>query len=348
MLSFLNDYSEGAHPRVLQALNDTNLESTVGYGMDEYCGKAADRLREVFSCPGADVHFLVGGTQTNLVAAAAFLRPWEAIIAAESGHVAVHETGAIEATGHKVYVMPGEDGKLTPALIRRAVADHRTGTEEHMVLPRMVYVSDSTEFGTIYKRAELQALHEVCRELGLLLYLDGARMAAALTAEGNDLQPSDFARLCDAFYVGGTKNALLFGEALIIVNDDLKPFVRNVIKQRGGMLAKGRLLGVQFEALFRDDLWLDTARHANRMAQRLSNGLKVLGVELHMDSPTNQIFPILPNSVIEVLRAGFRFDFIAPAGDDRSVIRFCTSWATPKENVDFLLYAVKWQMGRGK
>ena len=348
MLSFLNDYSEGAHPRVMQALADTNLESTVGYGTDPYCRKAAAQLRRVFDCEEADVHFLVGGTQTNLVAAAAFLRPWEAIIAAESGHVAVHETGAIEATGHKVYVVPGENGKLTPAAIRRAVADHQTGTEEHMVLPRMVYVSDSTEFGTIYQRAELKALHDTCRELGLLLYLDGARMAAALTAEGNDLEPEDFAELCDAFYVGGTKNALLFGEALIIVNDDLKPSVRNVIKQRGGMLAKGRLLGVQFEALFRDDLWLETARHANRMAQRLSDGLKLLGVELYMESPTNQIFPILPNSVVDILRAGFRFDFIAPMDGDRSVVRFCTSWATPKENVDFLLYAVKWQMARHK
>ena len=348
MLYFLNDYSEGAHPQVLQALQDTNAESTVGYGKDEYCEKAAARLREVFACPDADVHFLVGGTQTNLVAAAAFLRPWEAIIAAESGHVAVHETGAIEATGHKVFIMPGENGKLTPELVRRAVAEHQTGVEEHMVLPRMVYVSDSTEFGTIYTRDELQALHDACSELGLLLYLDGARMAAALTAEGNDLQPEDFAELCDAFYVGGTKNALLFGEALIIVRDDLKPFVRNVIKQRGGMLAKGRLLGVQFEALFRDGLWLETARHANRMAQRLAKGLKVLGVELYMESPTNQIFPILPNSVVEVLRAGFAFDFIAPADGERSVIRFCTSWATPKENVDFLLYAIKWQMARQK
>lgn len=344
MLHFRNDYSEGAHPRVLQALTDTNLEATDGYGVDPHCHAAADRLREIFGCPGADVHFLVGGTQTNLVAAAAFLRPWEAIIAADSGHVAVHETGAIEATGHKVYVMPGENGKLTPALIRRAVADHQTGTEEHMVLPRMVYVSDSTEFGTIYSRAELQALHDVCRELGLLLYLDGARMAAALTAEGNDVQPEDFAQLCDAFYVGGTKNALLFGEALVIVNPDLKPFVRNMIKQRGGMLAKGRLLGVQFEALYRDDLWLETARHANTQAQRLASGLKKLDVPLFIDSPTNQIFPILPNRVVEVLRGGFAFDFIAPMEGDRSVIRFCTSWATPKENVDFLLYAVKWQL----
>ena len=346
MLSFLNDYSEGAHPRVLQALNETNLESTVGYGMDEYCAKAAARLREVFACPDADVHFLVGGTQTNLVSAAAFLRPWEAIIAAESGHVAVHETGAIEATGHKVYVMPGEGGRLTPAAIRRAVADHRTGTEEHMVLPRMVYVSDSTEYGTIYSRAELQALRDTCKDLGLLLYLDGARMAAALTAEGNDVRPEDFAQLCDAFYVGGTKNALLFGEALIIVNDDLKPFVRNMIKQRGGMLAKGRLLGVQFEALFRDDLWLETARHANAMARRLSSGLKAFGVELYMDSPTNQIFPIFPNRIVDALRADFLFDFIAPAEGDRSVIRFCTSWATPEENVDALLRAIKEQLSR--
>ena len=346
MLYFLNDYSEGAHPRVMEALLSTNTESTVGYGKDEYCEKAADRLREVFACPEADVHFLVGGTQTNLVAAAAFLRPWEAIIAAESGHVAVHETGAIEATGHKVFVVPGEEGRLTPEAIRSAVAEHRTGVEEHMVLPRMVYVSDSTEFGTIYTRSQLQALHDVCKELDLLLYLDGARMAAALTAEGNDLKSEDFAQLCDAFYIGGTKNALLFGEALIVVNDALKPFVRNVIKQRGGMLAKGRLLGVQFEALWRDELWLETARHANRMAQRLADGLKVLGVELYMESPTNQIFPILPNSIVEALRALFAFDFIAPADGDRSVIRFCTSWATPEENVDFLLCAIERQMGR--
>ena len=348
MLHFMNDYSEGAHPRVMRALADSNLESTVGYGCDDYCAQAADALRTRFACPDADVHFLVGGTQTNLVACAAFLRPWEAVIAADSGHVAVHETGAIEATGHKVFVVPGEDGKLTAQAVRRAVMEHRTGTEEHMVLPKLVYVSDSTEFGTIYTRAELEALRAVCNELGLLLYLDGARIGAALTAEGNDLRPGDFARLCDAFYFGGTKNALLFGEALVIVNDALKPFVRNVIKQRGGMLAKGRLLGVQFEALWRDELWLETARHANAMAQRLSNGLKTLGVELYMESPTNQIFPILPNRIIDALRALFAFDFIAPAENDRSVIRFCTSWATPKENVDCLLFAIKRQTTRQK
>ena len=235
MIYFRNDYSEGAHPKVLQALVETNLVSTPGYGCDEYCACARELLRERFACPNADVHFLVGGTQTNLTAAAAFLRPWEAIIAADTGHIAVHETGAIEATGHKVYVVPGVDGKLTPDAIRTAVRDHQTGTEEHMVLPRMVYVSDSTELGTIYTRAELQALSDTCRELGLYLYLDGARMAMALTAQGNDLVPEDFAQLCDAFYLGGTKNALLFGEALVIVNNALKPYFRNVMKQHGGM-----------------------------------------------------------------------------------------------------------------
>lgn len=344
MLHFQNDYSEGAHPRVMQALSFTNNMVTTGYGKDEYCAAAADRLREVFHCPEADVHFLVGGTQTNLVAAAAFLRPWEAMIAADTGHVAVHETGAIEATGHKVLTAPAVNGKLTPDAIRRVVRDHQTGVEEHMVLPRMVYISDSTELGTIYTLAELEAISAVCRELGLLLYLDGARMAAALTAKGNDVRPADFARLCDAFYVGGTKNALLFGEALFVVNEALKPFVRNVIKQRGAMLAKGRLLGVQFEALFRDRLWLETASYANRQAQKLAAGLKAMGVELYIDSPTNQIFPIFPARVVEVLRAGFAFDFITRLDDGRSVVRFCTSWATPRENIDFLLYAVKWQL----
>ena len=205
MLHFINDYSEGAHPRVMRALLDSNMESTSGYGTDPYCESARAALRARFACPEADVHFLVGGTQTNLVAAAAFLRPWEAVIAAESGHVAVHETGAIEATGHKVFVVPGTDGKLTADAVRRAVMEHRTGTEEHMVLPKLVYVSDSTEFGTIYTRAELESLRAVCDELGLLLYLDGARIGAALTAEGNDVRPEDFARLCDAFYFGGTK-----------------------------------------------------------------------------------------------------------------------------------------------
>lgn len=341
MIYFRNDYSEGAHPKVLQALVETNLVSTPGYGCDEYCACARELLRERFACPNADVHFLVGGTQTNLTAAAAFLRPWEAVIAADTGHIAVHETGAIEATGHKVYVVPGVDGKLTPDAIRTAVRDHQTGTEEHMVLPRMVYVSDSTELGTIYTRAELQALSDTCRELGLYLYLDGARMAMALTAQGNDLVPEDFAQLCDAFYLGGTKNALLFGEALVIVNNALKPYFRNVMKQHGGMLAKGRLLGVQFAAILQDDLWLQTARHANELAQRLAAALTAMGVPLYAASPTNQVFPIFTNAQVETLRQDFSFEFIARVDENHSAIRFVTSWATRPEDVETLLEAVR-------
>lgn len=341
MIYFRNDYSEGAHPKVLQALVETNLVSTPGYGCDEYCACARELLRERFACPNADVHFLVGGTQTNLTAAAAFLRPWEAVIAADTGHIAVHETGAIEATGHKVYVVPGVDGKLTPDAIRTAVRDHQTGTEEHMVLPRMVYVSDSTELGTIYTRAELQALSDTCRELGLYLYLDGARMAMALTAQGNDLVPEDFAQLCDAFYLGGTKNALLFGEALVIVNNALKPYFRNVMKQHGGMLAKGRLLGVQFAAILQDDLWLQTARHANELAQRLAAALTAMGVPLYAASPTNQVFPIFTNAQVEALRQNFSFEFIARVDENHSAIRFVTSWATRPEDVETLLEAVR-------
>lgn len=341
MIYFRNDYSEGAHPKVLQALVESNLVSTPGYGCDEYCACARELLRERFACPNADVHFLVGGTQTNLTAAAAFLRPWEAIIAADTGHIAVHETGAIEATGHKVYVVPGVDGKLTSDAIRTAVRDHQTGTEEHMVLPRMVYVSDSTELGTIYTRAELQALSDTCRELGLYLYLDGARMAMALTAQGNDLVPEDFAQLCDAFYLGGTKNALLFGEALVIVNNALKPYFRNVMKQHGGMLAKGRLLGVQFAAILQDDLWLQTARHANELAQRLAAALTAMGVPLYAASPTNQVFPIFTNAQVEALRQNFSFEFIARVDENHSAIRFVTSWATRPEDVETLLEAVR-------
>lgn len=341
MIYFRNDYSEGAHPKVLQALVETNLVSTPGYGCDECCACARELLRERFACPNADVHFLVGGTQTNLTAAAAFLRPWEAIIAADTGHIAVHETGAIEATGHKVYVVPGVDGKLTSDAIRTAVRDHQTGTEEHMVLPRMVYVSDSTELGTIYTRAELQALSDTCRELGLYLYLDGARMAMALTAQGNDLVPEDFAQLCDAFYLGGTKNALLFGEALVIVNNALKPYFRNVMKQHGGMLAKGRLLGVQFAAILQDDLWLQTARHANELAQRLAAALTAMGVPLYAASPTNQVFPIFTNAQVEALRQNFSFEFIARVDENHSAIRFVTSWATRPEDVDALICAVR-------
>ena len=258
MISFRNDYSEGAHPQVLAALEKNNLITTCGYSMDCFCDGAKDIVRARFSCPQADVHFMVGGTIANTTVIAAALRPWEGVIAADTGHINVHETGAIEASGHKVCAIEAPDGKLTPALVREVMRRHCDGQDEHMVLPRMVYISDATELGTIYTKSELSALHDVCREYGLYLFLDGARLPAALVAEGNDLAPADFANYCDVFYIGGTKNGLLFGEALVITNDSLKPHFRNMIKQRGGMFAKGFLFGTQFKAYFKDDLWLSS------------------------------------------------------------------------------------------
>jgi threonine aldolase len=340
MISFRNDYSEGAHPAVLAALERTNLVSTPGYGCDEFCRAAAEKIKARFACPQADVHFMIGGTITNLTAIAAFLRPWEAVIAASTGHIYVHETGSVEATGHKVYAVPAPGGKLTPALIRQAVLLHRDGNEEHMVTPKLVYLSDATELGTIYTKSELTAIRDACRELGLWLYLDGARMATALVSGPNDLVPEDFAQLCDAFYIGGTKDGLLFGEALVLVNDALKPFFRNVLKQRGGMLAKGRLLGVQFGAFLEDDLWLTIARHANEMAARLASAIREKGYPFYAESCTNQLFPILPDGKVDELRKSFDFDFIAKTDETHTAVRFVTSWATSAENVGLLAAAL--------
>ena len=341
MLSFLNDYSEGAHSRVLDALVQTNFESTVGYGCDEYCAKAAARIRERFACPNADVHFLPGGTITNTVAISSFLRPWEAVIAATTGHINVHETGAIESSGHKVCAVEGVDGKLTPEGVERVVLEHRSSPEavfgdEHMVFPRMVYLSDATELGTVYTKEELSALRAVCDRWGLYLYLDGARMAPALVCEGNDLRPEDFAQLCDAFYIGGTKNGLLFGEALVIVNDALKPGVRHMIKQRGGMFAKGRLLGVQFDALLQDDLWLETAKHAVASARLVRSALLEKGYSLYVESPTNMVFPVLENEKMAELQKSVLFDTIARVDENHTAVRFVCSWATQPERIEQL------------
>ena len=340
MISFRNDYSEGAHPKVMEALLRTNLASTCGYGCDKYCEHAANTIRTRFACPNADVHFMVGGTITNLTVISAALRPWEAVICAGTGHINVHETGAVEATGHKVYSMPTADGKLTPALIRQAFLDNCCGKDEHMVLPRMVYVSDATELGTIYTKSELTAIHNVCKELGLYLFLDGARLACALAAEGNDLIAEDFAQLCDVFYIGGTKNGLLFGEALVIVHEALKPCFRHAIKQRGGMLAKGRLLGVQFEALLQNDLWLETARHAVTQAQKLAKAMQEKGYRFYADSPTNQLFPIVTEEKQAELEKDFVFEFTAKIDADHTAIRFVTSWATTDSDVQALIEAL--------
>lgn len=335
MYSFRNDYSEGAHPRVLEALTATNLIQTCGYGLDDYCKEAADLIRQQCAAPQADVHFLVGGTQTNMIVINSFLESYECVIAAHTGHVNVHETGAIEATGHKVCTAYSPDGKVTPEMVESVVA---ANTTEHMVLPRLVYISDTTEIGTIYTKAELQALRACCDRLGLYLYLDGARLASALTAEGSDLTLADLAALTDAFTIGGTKNGLLFGEAVILTNDLPKAHFRWHMKQRGAMLAKGRLLGVQFKALMSDDLFFEIGRHANANAVRLRDGMTELGYGFPTASPSNQQFPVLPNSVICKLQAlGYAFETDHVVDDAHTCVRFVTSWATPEAAVEQLL-----------
>jgi threonine aldolase len=324
-VSFRNDYSEGAHPRLLHALVQIGNEQNGGYGLDRHSEAAAELIRAQIACADADLHFLVGGTQTNLVAMAAFLRPHEAVIAADSGHIATHETGAIEATGHKVLTVPTPDGKLTPALVQRVLGEHST---EHMVRPRLVYLSNTTEVGTVYSKAELSALRALCQQCGLYLYLDGARIGAALAVAGNDLTLVDVAALTDAFYIGGTKNGALLGEALVIVNDALKPDVRFIIKQRGAMLAKGMVIGAQFQALFRDGLFFDLALHADAQARRLREALIEADIAFAFDSPSNQLFPILPTPVVEQLEDRYEFHRWQPHGEGHHVIRLVTSWAT--------------------
>ena len=334
MYSFRNDYSEGAHPQVLQALADTNGVQTVGYGVDPYCQAAADTIRRLCAVPDAAVHFLVGGTQVNLVTIDAFLQSYEAVIAAQTGHVSTHETGAIEATGHKVCTVESPDGKLTPSLIESVLAQHN-GTE-HMVLPRLVYISDTTEIGTLYTKAELTALRQCCQAHGLFLYLDGARLGSALTATGNDLTLPDLAALTDGFTIGGTKNGALFGEALVLTHP--LPHYRWHMKQRGAVLAKGRLLGVQFQTLLEDGLYFDLARHANRLALRLRDGIAALGYPFPVDSPSNQQFPVLPNAAVKKLQElGYEFEIDHLVDDGHTCIRLVTSWATPEGAMESFL-----------
>jgi threonine aldolase len=330
MYSFKNDYSEGAHPSILHALVESNLAQEEGYGEDCYSRKAIKLIKEKMGRNDVDIHFLSGGTQTNLTALAAFLRPHEAAIAASSGHILGHETGAIEATGHKVISIDTEDGKLTPKHLIKVLEGH---PDEHMVKPKLVYISNSTEIGTIYNKKELTDLREFCANHHLLLYMDGARLGSALCSEGNDLALGDLPDLVDAFYIGGTKNGALLGEALVISRDCLKEDFRYHIKQRGGMLAKGRLLGIQFLELFRDHLFFDLATHANRMAEMLRGELRNAHLKFLTESPSNQLFPILPNSVITELAQKYSFHIWEAVDSDNSSIRLVTSWATKEDEV---------------
>lgn len=330
MYSFKNDYSEGAHPRILNALIETNFVQDNGYGEDQYCQQASELIKEKLGTTEVDIHFLTGGTQTNLTAISAFLRPHEAVISANTGHVQTHETGAIEATGHKVISVKVDDGKLAPSHLQDVLDEH---TDEHMVKPKLVYISNSTEIGTIYKKEELQQLSNFCKVNNLILFMDGARLGSALCSNENDLKSSDFPELVDAFYIGGTKNGALLGEALVICRASLKDDFRFHMKQKGGLLAKGRLLGIQFLELFRDNLYFELAMHANKMATILTDELAKANIKFLTHSPSNQVFPILPNSLITELQSKYSFLIWGKIDSDYSAIRLVTSWATKEEAV---------------
>ncbi|MCR5352194.1 MAG: low specificity L-threonine aldolase [Bacteroidales bacterium] len=334
MIHFESDYLEGCCPQILEALQATNLEQTLGYGEDPHCAHAADLVRDVFGCPDAEVHFLVGGTQTNATVIASQLRPYQGVLCASSGHINVHETGAVEATGHKVLALPATDGKITAAQVLKVLEDHRDDfSREHTVQPGMVYVSFPTELGTTYTKQELQALHEVCRKWDIPFFIDGARLGYGLEASGVDLQPKDIARLCDIFYVGGTKQGALFGEAVVFTKPALAKDFRYMIKRHGGMLAKGRLLGIQYEALMRDGLYFQLARHADRLADRIRAAFRAKGISFLVENTTNQVFPILPTEVIGQLSAEFGFEPWQAVDDSHTAVRFCTSWATPESSI---------------
>lgn len=341
MYQFQCDYNEGAHPRIMERLMETNFEQTVGYGEDHYCEAARAAVRKAAGREDVDVHFLVGGTQANATVISSILRPYQGVLCATTGHINVHETGAIEHSGHKVLALEAEDGLLTAALIRGAVEAHYAEDgPEHTVQPGMVYISFSSEVGTVYSLSQLREISAVCREYGLPLFIDGARMGYGLASEGCDVTLSDIAALADVFYLGGTKQGALFGEAVVIVNDALKKDFRYCIKQNGGMLAKGRLLGIQFLTLFEDGLYFQLSEHAVSQAMRIRDAFESKGFGFLVQSPSNQQFPILDNATLERLSSDFLFSFWQKVDDSHTAVRFCTSWATRPEAVDALIAAL--------
>ncbi|WP_195454671.1 threonine aldolase family protein [Turicibacter sanguinis] len=342
MIRFESDYAEGAHPRILEKLILTNEEQTPGYGVDIYCDRARQLIKNLCQKDDCDVHFLVGGTQTNLIVISSILRPYQGVISAISGHINTHETGAIEATGHKVLAVESEDGKITAAQVK-AVCDqhHQDAGRVHKVQPGMVYISQPTEYGTLYSLEELTNLSRVCKEYHLPLFVDGARLGYGMVSQINDVWMSDLANLCDVFYIGGTKIGALFGEAVVISNDAYKQGFRYNIKQRGGLLAKGRLLGLQFEMLFEDNLYFEMSLHAVKLSMQLRQAFTEKGFELLYDSYTNQQFPILPNDVLEKLSKKYSFTYWKAINESHSAIRLCTSWATKEEYVEQLVADIK-------
>lgn len=338
MIRFLSDYMEGAHPEVMRRLQETNLEQSPGYGADPHTQEAAERIRKACECPEARVQFLVGGTQTNATVIDGLLARHEGVLAAESGHINVHEAGAIEAAGHKVLTLPEHEGKVWAEEVDRYIENfYADATYPHMVAPGMLYISHPTEYGTLYTRQELEALSAVCRRHRIPLYIDGARLIYGLAAKESELTLPQIARLADLFYIGGTKAGALFGEALVITRPGLLPHLMPLVKQHGALLAKGRLLGVQFSALFTDELYLKIGRHAVQEARRIRDAFARAGYAAAIDSPTNQQFFRLPNALIDRLAQEIAFDYWGPRGESESTIRLVTSWATRPEDVDRLV-----------
>lgn len=336
MISFENDYIQGAHPEVLKRLTETNLEPLSGYGTDPYCESAREKIRRECGCPEAEIHFLVGGTQTNAVVIDAMLKGFEGVAAADTGHVAVHEAGAIEYTGHKVLTIPHHSGKIDPGELKEYLEGfYQDANHEHMVFPGMVYLSHPTELGTLYSRKELEEISHICREYEIPLFLDGARLGYGLMSSDTDVTLQDVAQLCDVFYIGGTKVGALCGEAVVFPEKAPRHFLTSV-KQHGALLAKGRLLGIQFDTLFTDNLYFDISRHAIERAEELKRVLQEKGCTFAWESPTNQQFVILEDSTVRRLKEHVVFSFWEKADETHTVVRFVTSWATRKEEIEEL------------
>lgn len=337
ILNFSNDYLQGAHPTILNRLIETNEMELSGYGNDSICTSAANSIRKACNCSDAAIHFLVGGTQTNQVMIASLLQSYQGVIAARTGHISVHEAGAIEFGGHKVLELESEDGKLNATQIKATIEDYWADkNHEHMVMPGLVYISHPTEFGTLYTKSELKAISNVCHQANIRLFVDGARLAYALACSENDITLEDLAHYCDAFYIGGTKCGALFGEAVVIPNPHLIPHMTTIIKQHGALLAKGRLLGIQFDELFKDNLYQSIGTNAIQYSEKIRQACKTVGLPLYLENPTNQIFCILDNQQIEKLSQKVCFSFWEKYDNQHTIIRFATSWSTRKEDVDEL------------
>ena len=337
-LQFASDYMEGAHPAIVGRLQETNLLKTAGYGLDEFSESAREKIRKSCEAPEADVFFLVGGTQTNATVIDAFLKPWQGVVAAETGHIAVHEAGAIEAGGHKVFALTQRHGKISADAVRSCLETYRHDeNRDHMIMPGMVYLSQPTEFGTLYSLEELEAISGVCRQYGIPLYIDGARLAYALACPENDVTLPDLARLCDAFYIGGTKCGTLFGEAVVFPRRDTVPHFFTIVKQHGALLAKGRIAGIQFDTLFTDGLYETIGKNAIENADRIRAALREKGYHQPFEAPTNQIFVTLSRQQAKDLSENIEMSFWENADQDHVVMRIVTSWATQKEEADSLI-----------